>query len=147
MKRLLLVPVLAAVFACGGATPSPAAVRAGSRAAVDVAKDAWVLVAHACIDAAQEMGDAGDGPALEGKCASYLSEAHDLIVAAAEAVDTDWSPKAACDLAQATVLVAGAANAVGAIKPQVKPIADDAVVLATAALGSSVCAATDGGAK
>jgi len=132
-----IVGVAAALFmlttGCFKTSFSPAQdVRPVARAATDLAKDAWVLAATACLDAANAAGD----DAIRAKCEKVLTPAHDLIAAAAEAVDTSWTDGAACDLLKATGMVVLATkdfsqNGIG------PTIADAAKIAAT--LTSAAC--------
>ncbi len=130
-----------AACGCGGAAPPAVTARATQRSAAAVAKDAWVLVAQTCVSLSQERQD----DSIRVKCGVYLVPAHDLILVADDAVDTQWSTSAACELVQATGLVASAAEVLGASSPQVKAVATDAAVVAKALAGAA-CAA-DGGAE
>jgi hypothetical protein len=116
--------------------------RATARAAVDVAKDAWVLVARACIDTAETTNN----DELRIQCAKYLSPAHNLIQSAADAVDTNWTQGAACDLAHATDLLVETLHNVnlGPAANDVRATIEDAVSLANQSSGYS-CGAADGG--
>lgn len=129
--RFLLPVALLACLACGAASPTASApknVRADARAAVDVAKDAWVVTANACLDAAQLTGDTS----LKDKCGKPLEAAHDLIVAAADAVDTQWTDGAACSLTRATLLIASVVPSLGAPGADVVAVANDAAAVARA---------------
>ncbi len=125
-------------FGCSS-TPAPQMVsRATARAAVDVAKDAWVTASDVC----KAAGTAD--PAVGAKCAEPLDVAHDLIVASALAVDTNWDGNAACSLAKATLLVSTAATFVP-VSASGLTLIKDADDMAKSVLGSSVCATSDGG--
>lgn len=124
-----LIPALLFCMACGAASPTASApknVRADARAAVDVAKDAWVVTANACLDAAQLTGDTS----LKEKCGVPLEAAHDLIIAAADAVDTQWTDGAACSLARATLLIQSVVPALGAPGADVAAVTNDAAAVA-----------------
>lgn len=142
MLSCAVLAVSTVLAACGGNMSQAQTARATARAAVDVAKDAWVAVANACVDVASVDPDAG--PALEANCGVYLAPAHDLILSAGAAVDTDWSPKAACDLAQATALVAKAAQSVASLKGTAAVVAQDAATMAAAIAASAACSADAG---
>ncbi len=131
------------VVGCGGSNGAPpVSPTAAARGAVDVAKDAWVVAATACTDAAEESGD----DLIRQKCADVLIPARTLIIAAAQAVDTQWSPKAACDLAQGVALVAKSLEALPLnFSADIKTVIDDAATLAVAAVGSASCSASDAG--
>ncbi len=143
--RAILAFVMFLVIACTGCGPStPGAVtpRAATRAAVDVAKDAWVIVGTSCVEYAKAAKD----DHIRVKCAHYLMPAKELISYAAGAVDTQWSPKAACALSQGVLLMADAAKDLVKFNVTVQPLVDDAVALASAMVGSDQCAAPDAGA-
>lgn len=129
MKKLLALLLLAT--ACGGATSNPATPRAVARASVDLAKDAWVMLANACVDAVQTTGD----PSLVDSCGKPLEAAHDLIISAATAVDTNWNTSAACELQNATTLIASALPLVVKTHPEVAPTVTDAVSAASLLTG------------
>lgn len=116
-----------------GASMSPAMVRAQARAGVDIAKDVWVMTANACVDAAAESGN----DELRLKCRALMVPAHDLIVAAAEAVDGQWSPSAACALGRATALMGQAVVLVA--DPAAKKASDDAIMVANSLLSGEIC--------
>lgn len=127
---------------CGSATPAPGSPTSAARGAVDVAKDAWVTAASACVDAAEEANSYD----IRQKCAEVLVPARALILDAANAVDTEWSPKAACDLAQAAALIAQAAASLPVqFSKDISAVIQDAAVLAQAAAGSAACSASDAG--
>jgi hypothetical protein len=81
----LLPALFLTLIACSGApnvVKTPGAARAEARASVELAKDAWVTAATACLDVAKAtMAD-------NGKCGVLLTPAHDAIVDAAVVVDT-----------------------------------------------------------
>jgi hypothetical protein len=130
--------------ACAGSPSAPAATpTSAARSAVDVAKDAEVLVGTGCIAAAVLAKD----DSIRTKCGAALAPATVLIESAAGAVDTNWSNKAACDLAQAVALIAATAGKFGALPANFAPVLADATVLAGAAVGSSSCASSDAGAE
>ena len=142
--RAILAFVMFLVVACTGcgAASSPAnAPRAATRAAVDVAKDAWVIVGTSCVDAAK----IAKNDQIRVKCAHYLLPARDLISYAAEAVDTQWSPKAACALSQGVLLVADGAKDLVTYSKTIQPLVDDAVALANVMVGSAACVPVDAG--
>jgi hypothetical protein len=143
LSVVIATPICMGIEQCGAGARIVANPRAAVRGAVDVAKDAFVVVGRGCVDASKETANAN----IAAKCAEYLDPAYTLISDASAAVDTDWSPKAACGLAQATALVAKTAGLLGAISPEVMPVAADAAALASALLGSAMCAldATDAG--
>jgi hypothetical protein len=146
MKYLLAVVafVLASCSACAGHAPRPpAAPRATARAAVDVTKDAWVLVARACLDTAESTGNDN----LRVQCKTYLSPAHNLIQAAADAVDASWNQGAACDLARAAGLIVETLHNVnlGPAADSVRATVEDAMSMASQ-VSNYACPATDGGA-
>lgn len=132
MLRKTILALALLVAGCGGATPSPQTVRAKARASVDLAKDAWVLMANACVDAVTTTGDA----TLAAKCGKPLEVAHDLIVSAAVAVDTNWNTSASCNLENAVDLIASALPLVGAAAPGIAPTVLDAVSAAQLGAGT-----------
>ena len=145
MKKFLICTLaflLASCSACGAApTPAPGTARASTRAAVDVAKDAWVLVATGCIDTAKATGK----DTIREACAKYLVPAHGLIQAAADAVDANWSAGAACDLVQAASLMSDGLQNIQlqpGIAADVLPVVLDAMKLAKDLAGNCV---VDGG--
>lgn len=149
MKKFLvatlsfLLASCTACTGCGAVAPAPAAnPRASTRAAVDVAKDAWVLVAHGCIDTAEALNDDN----IRMQCAKYLTPAHGLIQAAAGAVDANWNAGAACDLVNAAVMLNSALSNVqlgNGIAADVLPVVEDAMKLAKDLSGE--CRVSDGG--
>jgi hypothetical protein len=134
--------------ACGGAPPKPLtpaqSQRATARAAVTVAASAFVLAANACLAASQ--ADPVNHAAIAKTCVKYLDPAHDLIVEAAQAVDSTWSPKAACDLSQAVTLATTAMTTLGLNTASLAPVLQDAAMLALALAGTN-CAPADAGAE
>ncbi len=83
MKLPLILASLLALTACGGKPAvSPDMVRANARAAVSVAKTAYVLVANACLDVSTITGNG----AVATTCANALDPAYNMIVDAAAAV-------------------------------------------------------------
>jgi hypothetical protein len=129
------------IFQCGTNLPLPSktaldATRANARAAVLVAKATYVLAAQACLDVSEIAGN----QAVAIKCAAYLDPAYNLIIDAANAVDTTWSPVAACELTQAADLVARAVGDVGPIGASLASYAQDASLLAHNLLGGVACA-------
>ena len=134
------IAVVGCVSTTVNAVSSPTA---APRAAVEVAKDAWVLTATACQDAAEAAND----DSIRTKCGAVMLPARDLILVASAAVDTTWSPKAACDLAQGVTLVVQAANGLPVTySAEIGTVLSDAKVLVNKVLDSSVCA-TDAGAE
>jgi hypothetical protein len=133
LSRLAYLFLFLAVCSCGGAPSAPATPRSAARAAVDVAKDAWVLVANACVDAAQVT----NSKALLHKCAAPLTAARVLLLVAADAVDGAWTAQAGCDVLDAVLLVAKGAGSLGAYGVSVLPVVQDAVMLATGVAGSA----------
>lgn len=133
VKRVIFLFLCLFAFSCGGAPSAPATPRSAARAAVDVAKDAWVLVANACVDTAQVTGS----KALLKKCGQPLQDARVLLMAAADAVDGAWTTEAGCDVLDAVLLVARSAGGLGAYGTSVLPVVQDAVMLATGVAGSA----------
>lgn len=135
MKKLLLVALVLA--GCGSSTPAPKTPvipRATARAAVDAAKDAWVTVAQICVD----VGTASQDVRIGDSCDQYLQPAHDLIVLAAEAVDTQWSPAAGCALMQGAAQIANAAKLLP-LKPTDAALVEDAQAVAAAVSSIAAC--------
>ena len=143
MKSLVFVSAFAATLltACGSAQSPNSATRSAERAAVSVAADAWAAAGQACLDVAGASGDAG--PRVVADCKKGLTPAYDLIMGAAAAVDTNWSPAAACDLVQGVGLVAATVASLPSVDPTVKSGIADAQILATA-LSGTVCPADAG---
>lgn len=111
MKKLLQALVLAATLGgcSGSSTVVQSPTRPQLRAAIDVAKDAWVLTASSCIDAAQITGNSQ----IVVNCRKALDPAHDLIVAAAQGLDASGTVDL-CALQAAMGGIASAANELGA---------------------------------
>lgn len=116
-----LYALIFVVLGCGGT--QVAVSKPEVRAAIDVAKDAWVLTAQSCVDAAAVTGNTTIAPA----CRAVLDPAHDLILAAAKAYDASGQPDlcalnaAAGDIASAVRLLGGA------VTPTTAAAVDDAV--------------------
>lgn len=127
VARAALGLALGFAVACGATPPVVQTARPAARAAVDVAKDAWVLLAHACIDVAKIPGT---DPKILDACQKTLPTAHDLILDAATAVDVDWSPKSGCAVLQAAQLLAQVASGLGGLGTTILPVVTDAVALA-----------------
>src|ERR1700682_4263861 len=138
LARLSYLFLFLFACSCGGASSVPGTPRSASRAAVDVAKDAWVLAANACVDAAQ----ATNSKALLKKCAGPLTDARVLLMAAADAVDGTWTPQAGCDVLNAVMLVAKAVGGLGVYGQDILPVVTDSVALATGIAGGA-CAPPD----
>jgi hypothetical protein len=143
MKTLLTSLALLVAVAgcqCGGAAPVVKNPRPAARAAVDVAKDAWVVVADACVAAAEEAND----DSIRAKCAKVLKPAHDMIVDAAEAVDTNWNAGAACALSNAMKLVDQAASGLSLFARPTQAVVADALAVAQDLAGAG-CGSSDAG--
>ena len=136
MKPSTATIFLGVALAACAPTNAPVPPRAEARAAVLVAKDAWVTAATACIDLAKEtMID-------NATCAKYLEPAHDAIVVAADAVDAmDPSakvtpPVVVCSLIRATQAIAKTPTTLPkAVADVLAPILDEAAKVASG-LGS-----------
>jgi hypothetical protein len=146
MKRIIALAITAALFAAcslftiGNAPVKNATAHAEMRAAVALAKDAWMSAAQACVDVAHANNDE-----MPPVCRTALVPAHGLIVAAAKAVDaSNDAPKAAaCELADAVHEIASVLPTLGPAGKEIAPIVNDAVILAEG-LGSC---AVDAGAE
>lgn len=109
------------------------------RAAVDLAKDAWVVAGQACIDVSEA---AHDGK-IAAACKTVLAPAHDDIVAAAMAVDalplaaTVPPPAVVCTLAKAMTGISQVTGYLGKVASEVAPLIQDASALANKLAGTS----------
>jgi hypothetical protein len=140
MRNIFAAAIVSACLTagCAGAPAAPPVdPRPAARAAVDVAKDAWVVAANACIAAVQS----GAGDAVQQVCSKNLDQAHDLIVVAATAVSTGWNSNAACDLAEGAKLLVAVSNSLSSA--DVAAVVSDAAVVAQGLAGGA-CKA-DGG--
>lgn len=125
----------ASLAGCSAAPPPAAQVaRATAHAAVDIAKDAWVTVYDV---AEQEKADGKEKivPAM----ADDMILAHDLIIDAATAVDTNWSTEAGCTLLQATQLIAKSATLSSKLSVGGQAVVKDAADMAQNLLGGANC--------
>ena len=128
---LVISAVIGATASCAALSKDIAAVtpitHATEVAAVTGAQNAWVVAANVCVAVANVKGTT---PTALG-CGLPLGLAHDLIIDAAAAVDTQWNQSAACDLLGALELIRSAT------KPLDPPVSvmtaiTDGIELATA---------------
>jgi hypothetical protein len=102
---LIISAVIGATASCAALSKDVAAAapitHATEVAAVTGAQNAWVVAANVCVAVANVKNTT---PNALG-CGEPLSAAHDLIVDAAAAVDTQWNQSAACNLLGALELV------------------------------------------
>lgn len=128
----------------GASASAPASPTAAARAAVLVAKSAWVDAADLCL----AMADAGGYAPSTMACGKDLDAAHQLIIDASGAVDSGWNSSAVCDLVQGAKLVELVAIDLGVTDTRVRSVLADAVVLAIALPGGECdagAAIKDGG--
>lgn len=136
MKHLLVALCFAALAACSifklpAASPSTSGpVRAELRAAVLLAKDAWVVAGKACIAAQTQPGG------MPAVCETDLIPAHDAILSAAYAVDA-MDVAAVSAPAEAVCQLTDAATKIAALVPKLGPAAASLDGLATDALAMS----------
>jgi hypothetical protein len=133
--KLLIGMFLLACLGCTGcganlANTPPETVRAEIRAAVTVAKDAWMIVATTCVNAADATGD----ESIRTQCAKYLVPARTIIITAAQAVDSGWNTQVACDLSIGVDLIARAAADLR-VDAKILVIVQDAATLAKMVAG------------
>jgi hypothetical protein len=97
----------------------PVSAHSDQVAAIALAESVWTTAADACIQYAEQKGVA---PSLT-PCAAPLRTARALLIAASQAVDTNWTTSAGCSLLQAVEITDMVAENLGAPANVTKSIA------------------------
>lgn len=138
LARILGPSFLVLAAGCSAAATNKAvtavnnADRATARGAVTVAMQTWNVAESLCEAYA---ATANANPVVVMTCETNLPKAHDLIASAAEAINTQWTASAGCDLATAIELIKPIVPALGPVAIDATPVLEDALKL-TSALGS-----------